>query len=181
MEFLDLVAGQDEQFERKSIADQRILCFDPGHTTGWALFVSNTLADSGQIETRDMADAGRIFQDMFVMHKPTYLVVEDYRVYRNKQAQHIGSRVHTTHVIGAIETIAGLHYLDIKFRMAALAKGFCKDDKLKEWGFYQTGLKHARDAIRHGCYHILFYHSDKDRGLNPHITTTTTQTKRTVG
>jgi hypothetical protein len=32
---------------------------------------------------------------------------------------------------------------------AGLAKGFATDDKLKAWGFWQPGQRHARDAIRH--------------------------------
>lgn len=49
-------------------------------------------------------------------------------------------------------------------QMAAQAKGFVDDDKLKAWGFWIKGKKHARDAIRHGVYYLLFtYHNAKER------------------
>jgi hypothetical protein len=40
--------------------------------------------------------------------------------------------------------------------MAHQAKGFVTDEKLKAWGFYQKGVRHARDSIRHACYFLLF-------------------------
>lgn len=47
-------------------------------------------------------------------------------------------------------------------QMAVTAKNFCTDDKLKQWGFWQAGQKHARDSIRHGCYFLLFFRKGQD-------------------
>ena len=52
----------------------------------------------------------------------------------------------------------------ITFRMAQQPKGFCTDDKLSAWGLNPTGLKHARDAVRHLTFQLLFGGSQK---LNP--------------
>lgn len=35
---------------------------------------------------------------------------------------------------------------------AGLAKTFADDVKLAAWGFDAPGMRHAKDAIRHGCY-----------------------------
>jgi len=63
----------------------------------------------------------------------------------------------TTRVIGCIETLCivnGIH--DITKQPAHIAKSFCTDKKLKDWGFYQKAHRHANDAIRHGAYYLLF-------------------------
>jgi hypothetical protein len=45
----------------------------------------------------------------------------------------------------------------IHYQMATTAKTFVTDEKLKQWGFWQEGMRHSRDAIRHGLYFLLFY------------------------
>ncbi len=35
------------------------------------------------------------------------------------------------------------------YQQAGLAKGYCKDDRLKLWGMWFVGQQHARDAARH--------------------------------
>ena len=39
--------------------------------------------------------------------------------------------------------------------MAQQAKGFVTDAKLKEWGMWDIGHKHARDACRHCVYYLV--------------------------
>jgi hypothetical protein len=46
--------------------------------------------------------------------------------------------------------------------MASQAKAFVTDQKLKEWGFWKEGMRHSRDAIRHGLYFLLFYKRGED-------------------
>ena len=43
----------------------------------------------------------------------------------------------------------------LKFLFTIKAKGFVTDAKLKEWGLWQDGLRHSRDAIRHGIYFLV--------------------------
>lgn len=38
---------------------------------------------------------------------------------------------------------------------AGIVKTFCNDEKLKGWGFWKVGERHARDAIRHGAYFLI--------------------------
>ena len=42
-----------------------------------------------------------------------------------------------------------------KLQMAQQAKGFVTDAKLKEWGMWDIGHKHARDACRHCVYYLV--------------------------
>jgi len=138
--------------------DSRLLCFDPGHTTGWAFFVGTRLIYSGQIDTTDIPNCVTAVEDLFAETQPNAIVMEDYRVYKWRAEHHVGSDMLTTRVIGSIETIAVQHFMpEIVKQPAHIAKGFCDNQKLRAWNFYQKGnLRHANDAIRHGTYFILF-------------------------
>jgi hypothetical protein len=87
---------------------------------------------------------------------PTEVVMEDYRVYAHRVQQHMGSALLTPRLIGAIENMCITIGIPYHKQMAGEAKQFVTDVKLKSWGMYPAGLKHARDAIRHGCYYIIF-------------------------
>jgi len=130
------------------------LALDPGETTGWAYFEAGELVDCGQAYTP------KVELIVPVLERFTFdaLVIEGYRIYSHKIAEHVGSSVYTLQLIGAVElwralvapsSIAVTQY-------ASQAKPFVTDDRLRAWGMYQRGAKHARDAIRHGCYYLVF-------------------------
>ncbi len=152
MEFIELAKRLDKHDV------QRVLVFDPGHTTGWAYFTLGELDECGEIDTSTMESAVKKVGECVGAYAPDVVVMEDYRVYKWRAKHHIGSELLTVQVIGCIQTIAiqeGIH--EIIKQPAHIAKGFCNDAKLKEWGYYQGyGDKHANDAIRHGCYYLLF-------------------------
>jgi hypothetical protein len=134
-----------------------ILCFDPGHTTGWACFQGTELIMSGQIDTTDITKATAEVSALINRNHVAAVVIEDYRVYKWRAKHHAGSDMLTTRVIGCIETLCIMNGIsNIIKQPAHIAKGFCTDTRLKEWGFYVRGERHARDAIRHGCYFLLF-------------------------
>ena len=156
MDFTELVDTMQTQ-KPSPHRDQRILSFDPGHTTGWAFFHHGELINQGQIDTTSIANC--IENAMPILHDyaPEIVVMEDYRVYKWRQKQHVGSEMLTTRIIGSLETLAIQDFVNHVVKQPAhVAKGFCTDAKLKEWGMHQPGMRHARDAIRHGCYYILF-------------------------
>lgn len=135
----------------------RTLCLDPGHTTGVAVFDKAKLTEALQVST--IEDKQILWYNTFDLIKrtqPTLVVCEDYKVYHKKLEAHSFSPVLTLRLIGGIEFVCHQLNIPIKYQMAATAKGFCTDEKLKRWGFWQTGLRHSRDAIRHGCYSLLF-------------------------
>lgn len=159
---MDFTELRTKAFEQKpewahKLFGSTILCFDPGHTTGWATFVDNELVESGQIDTTSIAACVTNAADLFKCFEPWVVVMEDYRVYKWRKEQHVGSEMLTTRIIGCLETLAVQNQVpEIIKQPAHVAKGFCTDDKLRVWGYYQRGERHARDAIRHGCYYILF-------------------------
>ncbi len=140
------------------VNNEYILAFDPGHTTGWALFNDRQIRDHGQINTEDIGDATRNVSALFMLWPEVKtVVIEDYRVYKWRAKHHVGSPMLTTRVIGCIETLCVQQQItNIIKQPAHIAKSFCTDKKLKDWGFYEKGQKHANDAIRHGAYYLLF-------------------------
>jgi len=156
VDFTELV----DTMQGKKLSDHRyrsILAFDPGHTTGWAYFFDATLMDAGQIDTTSIFNCIDNAQPLFHSHRPEIVVMEDYRVYKWRQKQHVGSEMLTTRIIGSLETQAIQDFTNHVVKQPAhVAKGFCTDKKLKEWDMDKPGMRHARDAIRHGCYYILF-------------------------
>lgn len=143
---------------------RRLLCLDPGKTTGWCVFQDGVLQSWGQVE--DCYDDNNIniqgFMDLFQAADPDFILYEDYRVYGNKLDRHTYSPVMTVRLIGAIETYCQMNGIPSHKQMATTAKNFCTDQKLQNWGFWQEGMRHARDAIRHGCYFLLFYKKGED-------------------
>jgi hypothetical protein len=89
------------------------------------------------------------------IYEPDIVVMENYRVYKNKLDRHTNSDVPTLQLIGQIKYVCGQRNIPIALQMAAQAKGFADDNKLKQWNFWGRSV-HARDAIRHGVYYLLF-------------------------
>jgi len=137
-----------------------LVCFDPGETTGFAAFEDQVLSRANQIPTHDMPSAVElIFKELRCYDpKETHVVIEDYRVYGWKTEQHAFAELHTPKLIGALVAICTILGLPYTLQMAQQAKGFCTDAKLRAFGFYNMtkGMRHSRDAIRHGMYYQLF-------------------------
>jgi len=145
----------------------RLLCLDPGETTGWAFFNQGELDQWGQIDTVNI-EKQAIWNDLEdLIHNcgPTQVVCEDYRVYAHKLERHSNSQVVTLRLIGGIDLLCHQNYhietypkhasIPLHYQMATMAKGFVTDDRLKAWDMWQSGMKHSRDAIRHGIYYLI--------------------------
>lgn len=135
---------------------QSLGSFDPGATTGVAIYRGIRLHKAAQLNTSDPEQALASFSDFFAEGQFTEVVMEDYRVYANRIEQHAGSSLQTPRLIGMLETLCMQRKIPFHKQPAGVAKQFCTDLKLKEWGMYAPGQRHARDAIRHATYYILF-------------------------
>lgn len=132
----------------------RLLCLDPGETTGWSLYEHGVATKAGQLRT---IEDWKIISDLFEEANPTHVIYENYRVYSHKLDRHAFSEVYTLRLIGVIEFLCDVVYqIPYTNQMATQAKGFVKDEKLKAWGYWDLGGKHARDSLRHGAYYLLF-------------------------
>jgi len=130
-----------------------MISLDPGETAGWAIFEEGDYVDSGEAgPEHTMLEVYELITEV----APDVVVMEDYRIYGWKAKSHAWSDLFTPRLIGAIELTCILEDVPLYRQMAQSAKGFCTDKKLRGWGFYKTGKPHIRDAIRHGCYWLLF-------------------------
>lgn len=142
----------------------RLLCIDPGKTTGWCLFIDGKLKEGGHIEAcydDKNIDAKKI-QELISATNPDFILYEDYKIYGHKLQQHNFSNVMTLRLIGVIESLSQIADIPTHKQMAVTAKNYVTDAKLKLWNFYEFGGKHCRDSIRHGCYFLLFYKKGED-------------------
>jgi len=151
----ELDAQLSRQKEREPFAGS-LFCLDPGNTTGWAIFNGCILHGYGEWKTDSAAEIGGLLHAELESFIPYMVIYEDYRVYKWKKDQHAGSHLLVPRLIGVVEYICS--YVGIPFvaQMAHQAKHFCTDSKLRDWDMYPKGQQHARDAIRHGIYYILF-------------------------
>ena len=133
---------------------EKLLAVDPGETAGLALFVNGELTKDMQINI----SLSKLMPLLQLVEKfnPDIVVCENYIVYENKVRMHAWNKLITPQIIGAIRFIC--EFNDVKFytQLASTAKGFCNDAKLKEWNYWIKGHEHSRDAIKHGCYFLLF-------------------------
>lgn len=140
----------------------KVLALDPGETTGACVFHGPKLHDSCQLPTGLMPTAaitvrtyiqGNHHRDFGPIDA---VVMESYRVYSWKSKDHSWAGLHTPRLIGAIELICFDLGIPLYQQSAQQGKGFVTDDKLQDWGLWQEGQRHARDAIRHAVYYLLF-------------------------
>lgn len=145
-----------------------LLAFDPGETTGWCVFNGRRLQAFGQINGIDVPDCalkiGELMAEWADCTNDLQVVYEEYRPYRDKIKIHINANLFTPQLIGAIRLQCRMMKLKEPHKhMAGTVKPFCTDDKLSEWGWYRktAGQRHARDAIRHAAYYLLFHKTPK--------------------
>jgi len=140
-----------------------LLCLDPGETTGYAIFHGSKLTSWGQTATVNKDDLlWNNLEEILMSQEHDFVVCENYRVYQHKLDRHSFSAIPTLRLIGAIDYHCWKHHRPVQYQMASQAKAFVTDRKLKEWGFWKEGMKHSRDAIRHGLYFLLFYKRGED-------------------
>lgn len=138
----------------------RLLSLDPGETTGFAVWRSDpdkiVLERCGQLDSRTIDKFNGEALHYAIFGGVDHVVYERYSVYAHKAQQHVHSDVPTLRVIGSIETLCAQLGLSNSQQTAQVAKGFCTDDFLKRMYLWVKGMKHARDAIRHGAYFMFF-------------------------
>ena len=149
-------------FDKLSTWNGRLLALDPGETTGYT-FITNhgnsaglELSEWGQLDTKTVKLASQEIEKIFDKIQPTHVVFESYRIYGSKAATHINAELIPVRVVGIIEHICNQRNIPYTSQGASLAKQFCTDDKLKTWNFWFKNARHARDAMRHAVWYILF-------------------------
>ncbi|UTC30058.1 ribonuclease H-like protein [Brevundimonas phage vB_BpoS-MaInes] len=150
--------------------DRTIIGIDPGETTGFGfrkyMDAERFELHMKQIPTKDRYQGAlAIRREISAIRQSgginPLVVCEDYRVYGHKTEQHAWAGLHTPKLIGAIEFFCAEMDIPMVFPMAIEGKSWATDDMLKQWGLYDPGMKHARDASRHIVTRTFF---GKDTG-----------------
>lgn len=140
---------------------KRLLSFDPGNCTGICFCEDGILKERLQIQTI-VPDLGHKLEAIFDKYQPTDVVIEAYRIYSSKAAQHINSDVPTLQQIGRIKHICEMRNIPIEEQLASEGKSFWTDAMLEKLGVLPPikqeshDDRHSRDAVRHALHRILF-------------------------
>lgn len=144
----------------------RIIAFDPGETTGFAIAdISGMFTLAPKIVSIRLGIVGEFvgLSDLWKHIRPEWLildsvhqvVIEDYIIYPNRAMSHTGSKVLTARTIGHIEFATyflggeSLHN-NIAYQTASMAKSRWPDARLTKYlGSHKHISNHKRDAIRH--------------------------------
>lgn len=139
----------------------RIISFDPGETTGWAILEIKPNAESMQVRIIGLGDWSGI-QEMYQYVLPPWsifdqveqVVIEDYIIYPNRATSHTGSRVYTAREIGRIE-FAAFQFGPTKdggsiaLQAASTAKQRWPNKRMRKYLGIIPESKHKTDALRH--------------------------------
>lgn len=144
-----------------------LLAIDPGETTGLVLLKYEhrpIVIDDTQWKLP--IDEVAIKLDHVLRTSPVAAVVlEDYRIYQGKANLHIGNRLYTAELIGAIRAVCALCTLRgvEVYTLPASKKGRWPDARLRA-RFPGHGVEgvHALDALKLGLAHI-----EKELGWQP--------------
>lgn len=109
--------------------------------------------DLGQAETGEAAGIAMCERLVAIAGIPrTVVVMEDFILRTQSQSRD---------ALSPVRIIAGLNQLLWETKSAPIykqqpseAKTTCTDDRLKQWGFWDSGSRHARDADRHALLFI---------------------------
>ncbi len=139
----------------------RLLALDPGQTTGACIWDCISGEDDrriwhGQLDTWPMSNGVKNFSALLAQFHPTLVVYESYNIYSWKLETHSFSDVPTLRIIGGMETQLLQLGIPYTHQSAQVAKTFVTDEKLHQFGYWEKGLKHSRDAHRHAIYFLCF-------------------------
>src|SRR5688500_3498673 len=141
----------------------QLMAVDPGGTTGWAVFwipTANMLVRDLRIledaeyrcgqatgpeeqQVKELIDVMRDIGDAPV-------IIEDFILRQFRQDRGLLSPVRVTAMLEFAIWERGWDAAHpIRKQQASLAKSTVTDERLRDWGFWEPGMPHARDALRH--------------------------------
>lgn len=130
----------------------KLFSFDPGGTTGWALFnySSGDLLDVGQVQFDQFFDWLNEMEGHLAT--TTAIVVEDFRLMGGKAKAQTGSRFETVQVIGAIRQWASKYHTHILLQPPTIKPIAERWTDLRPKGAHSNS--HWVDAYNHGAYYL---------------------------
>jgi len=140
----------------KKSKNKNFLALDPGKTIGFAWFelsenkIINVYADQ-MFWINFLYDFAEISEK-----KDFELLMENYTIRSNTIAANLNKELLTAKVIGIIEWYCRFNDIDYQFQPAGIGNAFFTKERLKDMDLWVVGKNHARDATRHGLWHLTF-------------------------
>ena len=129
----------------------RLLCLDPGGTTGVAVFEYSDNTEA-TLEYYDQVPGSlKGFIEWYEIYSSKLnwdvVVCEDFTLRINVKFPDLSP----VYIIGALEA---LEWPKVPDYQQPTQKPLCDDDRLKKLGLHKPGKGHANDAIRHGIIYL---------------------------
>lgn len=131
----------------------RALALDPGGTTGYAICDINMVSKKLKIGWDQAKFNESELTELFETFVPDVIIYEGFE-YRNRARA--GLDLTPPKLIGVIKLYAQSTGTRLYEQSAAMGKGHYSDQRLKTLGFYQRGMPHGRDALRHLLHWLTF-------------------------
>jgi len=125
----------------------KILSFDPGGTTGWAV-IEYDEKQSKLIQYGQIAGGYKGFKEFYLNSgiEADVIVCESFSLRPGMPSVNL----EPCYVIGVLYALASQEVV----MYPPSYKVFCDNDALKRLGFYIVGQQHARDAVRHAVAYL---------------------------
>lgn len=134
----------------------RVIAFDPGGTTGYCVLdQSGTVEAQGEFGYDDAGQSIAIQDLLYTYRLRSFVVIESYRIFPSALQAHQYSAVQPVQMIGRIKTLCEEYDLEYKEQPPSHKK-FFTNQRLKSYGAYAKGMRHANDAARHALYYAVF-------------------------
>lgn len=131
----------------------KIIAFDPGVTTGYAM---GTINDSGPMyvvtgqDRFEHADIWKLCLDF----EPSFIIYERFDARHTRFRQ--GVELYSRELIGVLEMYKQTHLECETILQQPMKGGFFNDERLKKDAIHKSGKGHANDAARHLLYWYWF-------------------------
>lgn len=133
----------------------RVLSFDPGHTTGWAVFDKGTTNTSHILVARGTIKDWHGVEDLITQYTPDVITYEIFRLYSWKASVKSWDTFLEVEVIGVIRYLAETYKIFIHGQTPADGKHFYDTAKLQKLGLYDS-VTHVNDATGHALFFLTF-------------------------
>lgn len=130
---------------------ERLLCLDPGGTTGVAIIEYDKETEAKVIKTFQVKGSLKGFLDFQWDELESWafdkIICESFTLREGVY----GADLSPVYIIGALEALYPLH--EIIYQEPHM-KPLCDDQRLKSMGIHEPGRGHAMDAVRHGMIYL---------------------------
>lgn len=153
-------------------------------TTGWCVFNAsdNKIYNAGAIFATNHATRFGYYDAHIALLRKWYkrygdsmcVVIEDYRLYKNKASKHINSRMETCKLIGVLQYFCEAMQIPMYLQLASLVKTRWANNILQHKGYIITYKrkymlpdkktevnKHTLDSIRHAVHFANFRNKEE--------------------